>query len=206
MREWHYKQLRERQKYNKSSKDRKGGISKDAFKGLSKSERKEMAKAGLAPSNRFWANMHDQKKGRNRNSKWEAAAWEMGMGRVKDSDDLKKLWDRHNELGIKDFDSYGDVAQFRKKVDQKAIDEMVNKGIESRWAEWIKGKEAERSAQGEASSGLEPQVLPGAEDWNSPYMDVIKQLTEQLSSNQMNNPYVQGPRQGWQPQGGWAYQ
>ena len=179
--DWHMDQLRERQAYSKNWKKRQGGIN---------------PKLGQ----RMWANQHDRDKWEGKQKLWEAAAWEMGMGNVKDKKDLKKLKDRYKELGIKDFDSMSDAKSFRKSNDEQ-IDELVN----ARFDEWTKNQQAQQGGQqANRPDGMEPQVVGGANDFRSQYAQMLMS----------GSPYLQygmGPRSGagngasynYTPRGGW---
>lgn len=100
----------------KDFKSRQGGISQEAWKDISKDERKEFAKDGLMPST--WQEGNFGESGRDKFSSnqkiWETAAYEHGFGNVRDSDDLRKLHSSFKETGIKKMDSFNDARQFRR--------------------------------------------------------------------------------------------
>ncbi len=194
---WHMDALRARQAYGKNWKKRKGGMDPDLWMSLSKDSKKDWAGRGLGGG---WVEGSLGDSGHwgkgSKNNLWEQAAWEMGMGNIKDKDDLKKLKDRYEELGIKDFDSMSDVSQFRKSNDDK-IDELV----QARFDEWTKNQQTQQGGQqANGPSGMEPQVVPGADGYRSQFSDWITSIMG-------SSPYTQwgqGPQtQQYTPKGGW---
>ena len=176
----HMREFRRRKSYDNNWKKRRGGMN---------------PKAGA----RMWANNHDRRKWEGSQSIWEQAAYEMGMGNIKSKEDMEKVRKRADELGIKNMDSMNDARQFRKKVDQKAIDDMVTKGIQSRWDEWVKNQEgAGGGGSGAGYAGTDPQIVEGADGWESQYMNVIDRFLTQMGNNQTRMQNSQ-----WKPTGGW---
>lgn len=197
-------------KHKGSWKKRKGGISQDAWKDLSKKEKKEMKEAGMMQPR--WREGHFGESGQMKFDKkqrlWEAAAWEMGMGNVKDSDQLRELFKAYKDKDFNNFNSMNDVKAF-DKTSKENIDKAIEDGINSRWEEFMK----ERGEGGEMTTGQEhvPQRVDGADEWESGYGDVIKQLLDRIGGQQQGagnmygygnqSPWIGANR--WTPQGGW---
>ena len=103
----------------KDWKNRKGGIDPDAWKGISKDEKKEMAEAGLMQGGFHGAmanagNVMSINKSNKKNEMWEHGAYEMGHGSIKTADDLRAVYQKGKEVGMGDSDSPWDaVRQFR---------------------------------------------------------------------------------------------
>jgi len=212
--------LQRMKKYGGDSwKDRKGGISDDAWKGLSKKEKKKMQEAGLR-MNRWGADPTLGDRGRKKHdegvSRWEAAAWEMGLGNVKDSDQLKKLFKRYEDLDFKNFNSMNDAKAF-SSTSQENIDKAIEDGIAARWDEFMKNNPGGGGGGAGGGDGTDPVVVDGAQDWNSRYMEVIEKFLDRMgggaqpgygsggyASGGYGSAYSQGGHNmGWQPRGGW---
>ena len=195
-----------RNRDEKSYRDRKGGISDDAWKDLSKKEKKKMKDAGLR-MNRWREDPTLGDKGRkqhdSKRSLWEGAAWEMGMGNVKSGDDLKKLFKKYEEKDFNNFNSMNDVKAFNN-TSQENIDSAIEDGINARWEEFMKSREGDGAGDG---SGLEPERVDGApEDWDSGYGDGIKQLLDRIGGQQQGagNMYGYGNQSPWVGQNRWT--
>ena len=195
-----------RNRDEKSYRDRKGGISDDAWKDLSKKEKKKMKDAGLR-MNRWREDPtlgdRGRKKHDSKRSLWEGAAWEMGMGNVKSGDDLKKLFKKYEEKGFNNFNSMNDVKAFNNTA-QENIDKSIEDGINSRWEEFMKNKGGE-GGEGDVNLGdFVPQVMPGSEDWQSQYVGMMNDAMQAVIQSNRQSPWVgNGPRTGWSPRGGW---
>ena len=185
----------------------KGGISKEAWEGISKKDRKEMAKAGLTQSR--WVEGHFGETGNERSSSkgkmWEQAAWEMGFGNVKNSKDLKKLYKRGQDLDFNNFNSMNDVKKF-DKTSKKSIEAQIEEAVKKKMKHIDRGKSSGNSdSEANEDRGTNPQVVAGAGDWQSQYMEVINKFLEQMGNQQQQqNPYLpQQQAQPWTPRGGW---
>ena len=141
---------------------------------------------------------------------WEAAAHRMGLMQVDTPEKMTTLMNKFNSLGIQDFDSYNDVAQFGDNWGNQAvqanIDSAVASAIETRWEAMM-----EEMKRKNPYSGLEltPQAIEGGANYVSPYANSITNLVELMARNQggqqATSPWLaQGAQAGgWAPTGGW---
>lgn len=153
-------------------KNRRGGISNDAWKDLSKKEKKEMQSDGLMPSMgiNFMASPGERDKFTSNQEKWENAAYEFGG--VSSANDLRDLHGAFKESGIKKMDSFQDGRAFRQ--DRGDINSQTNK-------ENTPG--ASTPAQDEDFIGLLPgeettaTIMPAVEEKVSPSQEIIDAKT-----------------------------
>ena len=114
-------------------KDTPGGVDPSIWGDMSDDDKEYFAGQGFntvsAKSGNSIFDWNDWKRGKgnyqlegheNQNSGfWQEAAYEMGFGTVKKAEDLLEVRKKADELGITDLDSYEDVIQFRKRLEQE---------------------------------------------------------------------------------------
>ena len=117
-------------KKSKDFKSRQGGISDEAWKGISKDERKEMAKAGLTQATGIYGWSGERDQAMESNSPWEKAAYEHGFGNVRKADELREVFQASKDIGISKMDSWNDARQFRRAHND--LDDKRFKNIEKK--------------------------------------------------------------------------
>ena len=148
----------------KDFKSRQGGISDEAWKGISSDERKEFAEAGLTQATGIVGWKGERQKAMDSNSNWERAAYEHGFGNVREADDLREVFQASKDIGIKDMDSWNDARQFRRAHND--YDAKTHEGFENR----IKDLE---KASGGAAPQAEAAVEPAPEEMADPSQEII---------------------------------
>ena len=205
--------------WDKQWMSRRGGIDPKAFEGLTQAERKEMFGKGMAPATQYiqW---------------FERAADAMGYGNIKAGEEgTKQLRDLYEKWKTVDFGQdgwdYGDVEKFRTRKtsggDVMSLWESFadQAGLEKPEAGWTlpegwtagrtdgAGGGAVNNTEAQPRPTDEPQIVGGADGWNSGLGDIINVLMGSILSGSGGQGYNPGNSSPWigsnnyTPTGGW---